>query len=517
VEVTLLERNPISFGGRVAQYPPERFTFRGQVHEHSMEHGIHGWWRQYRNFLGLIERRGLGDRLIDAYDQTILFHDGKEVYRTNVGRETQITPVPEPMHHAQLLFKKNIRRMIGVRELPAIAVLARRVMECLAFDPRDERHRELYDRLAVVDYTDGLPFFFQSFLKSLTRGGFFSDPPLVSLWAFLLSLQLYVFLRKEDQCFAFVRGPVMRELFEPLMGEIRESGGHLARGITVDGVRRDGGEGWVVSWSREPGIAAGAPGFARRMGEFHARQLVLAVDVEGAKALLAGSPDLAPVLGDLSVFQGRRATTVRLWWSRAAGEEYGESGVFAGRATADNYFWLHRFQDESEAWHRATGGAISECHVYAPDRLHDKSDEELLDRVQRDMERGFPELAGSCIHRAIVRNRGTHINFPVGCAVSFPGVTTAHDDLVLCGDWIDGGVPVLYMERACQTAILAANTLLTRRDLEPWPVAEPLPPPRHIQQFQRLLRGIEGRFPAVWRSREQGPRRRARRVQEVTP
>lgn len=487
----VLERNGYSVGGRVATYPPTSFEWQGRTWTFTLEHGVHGWWRQYRNFLGLIEECGQSGRMIDAFDQALIFLDGRNVYRTNVGRETQITPVPEPLHHGHLLLKKNIRRLIRTREIPQLWTLWMRILESVTFDPWDQAHRGRYDGMAITEYQRGVPFFYQAFVRSLSRSGFFSDPDEVSLWAYLVALQLYVFLRRSDQRYAFARGPIVRDLLDPLVARIQGAGGRVARGMDVDRVERAPGGGWRVH-------ALGGEGSPEDLaGEqwIDASDLVLAVDVEGGKRILAGSPDLAPAYGDLSVFRGRKATTVRLWFSRSPTEEWGESGVFSGKCISDNFFWLHRFQDEFLQWHLETGGSVAECHLYAPAWKHEATDEVLIDRTLKDIEAGFPEIKGSLLHAAIVRNAGTHINFPVGCAQAFPKVHPPVPDLALCGDWIDGGTPVLYMERACQTGLSAANVVRARYGLPVRELKVPLPPPPHMMAIQRALRAVDRAMP----------------------
>ncbi len=474
-------------GGRVRQHGPVEFQHAGRTFRFSSEHGMHGWWRPYRNFLGVLERHGLSGALIDAWDQAVLFDDGKEVYRTNVGRETQITPVPEPLHHVQLVRKPNIRGLIAARELPQFATLGARVFEAIRFDPTSEHDRERYDRLSVADYTAGVPYFFRAFLKSLCRSAFFSEPEEVSLWAFLIALRLYVFMDRDAQRFAFARGPVMESIFAPLLARMTANGARTVRSCEALSVEREvepNGGGYRVQWRQ-----TGVPEDEAATGTLRTRGLVVALDVPGAKALLARSPCLAPAYGDLTPFTGRPSTVIRLFWAKAPTTEFAESGVFSGKAVTDNYFWLHRFQDEfRHGWHEAVGGGVSESHIYAPLRLHDLPDDALIARAKRDIERGFPEVAGSLVHAAIVRNPPTHINFPVGCALGFPKVESPFANLALCGDWIEGGVPVLYMERACQTGIAAANHILADRGLPPFPILHPAEPRRHMQVLERLLR-----------------------------
>lgn len=495
----LLERNGHSLGGRVAAYPDTSFEYLGRKWTFTLEHGIHGWWRQYRNFLDLVERHGLSGRMIDAFDQTVFFLDGRDVFATNVGRETQITPMAEPLHHAHLVFKKNIRRLIRPQEIPAMWTLGMKVLESVMFDPWDPAHRERYDNMAITDYQRGVPFFYQAFVRSLSRSGFFSDPGEVSLWAYLVALQLYVFLRRSDQRFAFTRGPIVRELFDPMLQEAARIGSRTVRGVRVRKLERVPSGGWRITWTRDdPVIAPSADDFSGEGGVLEADRVVLAVDVEGGKELLASSPDLAPALGDLSVFRGRRATTVRLWFARSPEERWGDSGVYSGKAISDNYFWLHRFQDEFVRFHLETGGSVLESHLYAPEWKHGLSDAVTIERTKRDVESGFPEVAGSLVHGVVIRNRATHINFPVGCARSFPTVRTPYSDLALCGDWIDGGTPVLYMERACQTGLAAANVLRSHLGLPERPLLVPTPPPPHVVGLQRALRTLDRVRPSFW-------------------
>jgi isorenieratene synthase len=489
----VLERNPVSFGGRVCASPATVVRHAGREDVFPLEHGMHGWWRQYRNFLRFYEERGLLDALVPAYDQALVYRDSQELYRVNVGRRTQVTKLPEPLHHLPLFGDPTFRRLLSGKELRKFPRLVARVLEILRFDPYDPRALQRYDGQAVKDFLPGLPIIFQAFLRSLTRSGFFSDPPEVSLWAFLLSLQLYVFLRKEDQTFHFMRGPVATHFCEPVVADIRRGGGAAVRGVTVTGLTRRPEGGWELTWARTNGAVPVQDDpvgqFAAPTGVLSAGHLVLAADVEGAKRLAALSPELREATGDLQVFHGRGSTNIRLWWSRSPDEELAESGVFAGRFSADNFFWLHRIQDVFRAWHRETGGAVSECHIYAPQAMHALPDEELIGRVREDMEAAFPEVAGTCIHAAIVRNDATHINFPVGCGASFPPVETPWPDLALAGDWVDGGAPVLYMERACETGTQAANVVLAAHGRPTVPVLHPERAPGHVRFIQRVLRG----------------------------
>jgi carotenoid phi-ring synthase / carotenoid chi-ring synthase len=60
--------------------------------------------------------------------------------------------------------------------------------------------------------------------------------------------------------------------------------------------------------------------------------------------------------------------------------------------------------------------------------------------------------------------------FEVGAAARRPGVRTAAGGLWLAGDWVRLPLPGALMERAATAGILAANAILTERDVRPYAV-----------------------------------------------
>ena len=217
LRVLVLEKNGFSPGGRVAAYPTETVHHGGRDWRFSMEHGIHCWWRQYRNFHRFLAVRGLSDRLVMADEMTMLHFQKTQVHRANVGRKTLHNRIPEPLHLAPMLVDPVVRRLIGMKDLPRLPALCARLVEIIAFDPTDPEHVLHYDSRSLKSFFPGLPLIFRQFMVGLCRSGFFCDPPEVSLWAFLVALQLYVFLRREDQAFWFARGNIVEEIFRPVI------------------------------------------------------------------------------------------------------------------------------------------------------------------------------------------------------------------------------------------------------------------------------------------------------------
>lgn len=488
----LVELDNVSLGGRVSAKPDTTFSHAGRDWRFSSEHGIHAWWAPYLNFRDLLARYGLLGELVPAVDQTLVYLQADAVHRIHVGKKTQNNRWPEPLHHLPLLADPRFFLRMHPREWPRLPRVAGRVLETLRLDPADPAHRAHYDQLSAGDYARQLPEVFRHFMYCLTRSGFFADPDDVSLLAFLTSLQFYVFLRRDNQRFAFARGQIRATMLDPLAAALRRQGGDIAQGIRVLRVERQPDGGWHVHWERV-GMSAGASPLRGRSGIIAAPSLILALDMEAAKALTAASPDLVAAYGDLSPLRGRPSAAVRHFW-RGQPRDTAPCGVLGGAGLqADAFFWLDQFQPEFAAWKAATGGSVSECHVYDLALLAGSSDAQLVSGVEANLRRAFPDLAQAPVHGSVVRNPPTNSAFAPGTDGLLPGFATPYPNLALAGDWIVSGSLSFFMERACHTGLLAANVLRSfhcRARRQTFAFA---PPPPHVGAMQRLLR----RFPPV--------------------
>lgn len=488
----LLELDAASLGGRVSAKPDITFSHGGRDWRFSSEHGIHGWWTPYLNFRDLLARYGLQNELVPAVDQTLVYLQSGAVHRIHVGRQTQENRLPEPLHHLPLLTDPRFFLRIRPGELWRLPRVGGRVLETLRLDPDNPAHRRHYDQLSAGDYARQLPEVFRHFMYCLTRSGFFADPDDVSLLAFLASLQFYVFLRRDNQRFSFARGQIRATMLDPLAAALRRQGGHIAQGIRVERVERQPAGGWHIHWKRL-GRSTGTSPLRGQAGVIAAPSLILALDMEAAKALTEASPDLANAYGDLSSLHGRPSAAVRHFW-RGQPRDTAPCGVLGGDGPkADAFFWLDQFQPEFAAWKTATGGSVSECHVYDLKLLATGTDAQLMSDVEANLRRAFPDLGGAPIHAAIVRNPATNSAFAPGTDRFLPGVDTPFADLALAGDWIVSGSLSFFMERACHTGLLAANRIRGFHHHAPRYTFSFQPPPPHVGTLQRILR----RFPPI--------------------
>jgi isorenieratene synthase len=488
----LVERDAASLGGRVSAKPDITFHHGGRDWRFTSEHGIHGWWTPYLNFRDLLARYGLADELVPAVDQTLAYLQSDAVHRIHVGRKTQDNRLPEPLHHLPLLADPRFAFRLKAHELLHLPRVGGRVLETLRLDPADPAHRAHYDQLSAGDYARQLPEVFRHFMYCLTRSGFFADPDDVSLLAFLSSLQFYVFLRRDNQRFSFARGQIRATMLDPLAAALTRQGGHVAQGIRIERAIRQSDGGWHLVWKREGPPTQASP-LRGKTGVLAAPSLILALDMEAAKALCATSPDLQAAYGDLSSLRGRPSAAVRHFWPGQP-RDTAPCGVLGGEGLhADAFFWLDQFQPEFAAWRTATGGSVSECHVYDLGLLAHSTDAQLMDGVQENLRRVFPDLGRAPVHSAIVRNPPTNSAFAPGSDRVLPGVVTPDANLALAGDWIVSGSLSFFMERACHTGLLAANQIRTFHNQPPRQTFAFQPPPPHVQGLQRLLR----RFPPI--------------------
>jgi isorenieratene synthase len=224
-------------------------------------------------------------------------------------------------------------------------------------------------------------------------------------------------------------------------------------------------------------------------GPILAGKVILATDAPNTAAILDASPDMAGAVSDLYWPRGMETAVARIWFDRVP-EPGPEAGIFSGDFVLDNFFWLHRLQDQYAEWHKATGGSAVEVHIYGPPELLEEPDAVLLARAIADVQSAFPELRGHLAYQVIRRNDPTHTLFGIGSAERHLGVKTPWPGLFCCGDWVRHSSPAFFLERACVTGIEAANGVLRSCGLEAWPLLDYAPPEPLAAFIERVMGGI---------------------------
>jgi len=228
-----------------------------------------------------------------------------------------------------------------------------------------------------------------------------------------------------------------------------------------------GGEVWAVHSGEE---------------SWTAENVILAVDAGAATSILKNSFGE----NDLYFPKSLANAIVRLWFDRSP-KPGPESGMFTGDFVMHNFFWLERMYAPYRQWHKATGGAAIEVHIYGPDEALAQPDALLLTQVMTEFYRAYPELRGQLLHQHLQRNPAAHTLPSLGPKERHLGISTPWPGLFCAGDWVRDPLPSFFLERACATGIKAANAVLQSRGLEPWPLVDYLPPERFAGWIERLM------------------------------
>ncbi len=477
--VTLLEAGAVP-GGRIRC--AERFEVRhgGVRASFGMEHGVHGIWRRYVNLRRLMQQVGLSGAMRDPGEQALVVErPGGAPGFVEIGAAVRNTRLPAALATVSMLPPSEVLRAPKLF-LPRLSRVVRPMNQLMAFDPRVDVER--VDHLTVRGFIEDFPPALQQMMRAMTHSGFFAEPDEVSLAAFFTGLWFYGVSDKQACGFHMLAEDGGRALIEPLWRRVVARGGealvgHRAAGLEwspdAEGVRR------VTA------VAVHGPDGPRRIP---ADAVVLAVDPPAMQRLARGP--LGALLAPHHLPRGVPSVVVRLWYARPPDPRRPFTGIF-GAGAADNYFWLHRFMTPYADWAARTGGGAVECHLYgdrAAAALVDP-DRRVLDDVSREIRWAWPEV-GARVAGHVLRNPATHVAFAPGAMSRLPPVALA-PELALCGDWIACPEPVLYLERACLTGLLAARAVAPTLGVDPDRLPTPLPQPPiapSVRAVHRLLR-----------------------------
>ncbi len=445
--------------------------------EFPAEHGIHGFWSQYRNLKAMLTRHGIMPHMVAANRQEWIHGQGGQVRRVEMGRVVSRTWWPAPFHYGTLWFRPAFWRMVGWRDWLSIPAVLSSLIVATGLDPLAEGNP--LEGKTLGDFCKGWPPNIRAFVASLARSGLSAHPDDVPLSGFIAFLRFYTLLRRDSQRFDYLTEDSDRALVRPMVEKICQLGGEVRLGSRVKSLEKlDAQNGWRVILEDEAGATLTAP------------QVILACDAPGTRRILQQSQATSEMAANFHWPQGLETAIIRLWFA-ASPRPKDEAGIISGDFTVDNFFWLHRFQRVFQEWHTRTGGSALEAHIYGPPELLAESDEELLDRATRDFGRMYPALQGKIIHRTLQRNSATHTLFAVGSMARHLGVRTPWPGLLCCGDWVRHATPALFLERACVTGLEAANAALASLNQPQFPLVPHKSPEllaRFAGAYVRLMR-----------------------------
>lgn len=477
--VTVLEKQPY-LGGRYSTPLTQTFEDGGRDWTFPVEHGIHGFWRQYRNMFRFLDKHGLRHRLRDSgRNELVFWMKGDRPRFVEVGDRVRKSKLPEPFCFMELIREPEFLKL-ALKGGPKMAQVSLDLTHAFAFDP--DRDMDEYEKLSVGQWIGAWPEHMKKFFTAMTHSSFFIEAEKTSLGAFLASLHFYTVCDKRDIGFDYMDGSTQECVLDPLTAYIEERGGRVLCDNEVHEVVLDG--------DRATGVVASDRNGKRRT--LKADAVVIALDPPGMKKLRHG--DLERVLRDVHVPRGVHSMSIRLWFSKSPSPKRADTGMFAG-PDINNYFWLSKIQKPYIAWSQATGGSCIEAHIYGENaEIASKLDDaEVMRRAVKTVETCWPNVAGSSIHSHLKRNPPTHVEFNPGTLALLPEVTTRSPNIVLCGDWIKPKHNVLYLERTVSTGLEATHALAGELGLDRSKMDELLPlhePSQGFKTYQAISRGL---------------------------
>ncbi len=464
----LLEADQLDAGGRISGGHPETFEHDGRTWSFPTEHGMHALWGGYHNMRATLDRF-VGVELVPSPGEVWINKWGYTVTRLEAGTAVRDSWLPAPFHYLQLLLRPRFWTTISPLDFLALPGYLFSVLLTAGFDPI--REKIALDGLMMKDYFGGWTPNLKATFVGLGKNLLAAPMENISFTGFVAAMRFYTLLNRESWHPHFFPDDAHTALIAPMIEKLKALDGWIMYGTTAQSLEKTP-YGWRV---RVEDAAKGG------MRTLETEQVILALDPAAAERLLTAGADTAGEVEKLRLPGALRSNTARLWFTKTT-HQPGASGMLTGDFMFDNFFWLDQLQPAFRAWHEATGGSAIELHLYGTDRQLDQPDKFLIQHALDEVLSAYPELRGSFVHGAIRRNGLNHPEFRIPTADSLH-VRTPYPRMFACGDWIGYPTPSFWMERSCETAIAAANEVLTIFGCEPYPIIEPLKP-------EALARGV---------------------------
>ncbi|MGA8114148.1 MAG: FAD-dependent oxidoreductase [Actinocatenispora sp.] len=404
-----------------------------------VDHGFHGFFRQYYNWRGILDRIDGGrDLLRPLGSYPVISHRWPD-------EEFDRLPPTPPLSTAALVARSPSLRLRDLARADHRVALS-----MVGFDAR-QTYRYL-DRTSAADLLDAmrLPARARATLFNVFAHSFFNDAAAMSAADLVAMFHFYFLGNPEGLGMDAPRADHQTAIWTPLAEHLTRHGGELRCGTAVAGIHTGRGTRWQVRTVDGSTLAAD--------------RVVLATDVVSAGRILAGSPALTAGDTRLAAVAARPPVgppyaVARYWLSGDVAADRAQFTSIGDPGVLDSVTLYHRIDEQAGRWHERTGGAVVELHAYAcPAGV---PADELGETMRAELAGFWPEVTG-----LTVLDRRCHVGtdaagFPVGGHPQRPGVRTRLTGVGLAGDWVGVPVPSALMERAATTGILAANVVLS--------------------------------------------------------
>jgi isorenieratene synthase len=423
--VTLFEKKPY-LGGKAGSWVeelPDGFSAR-------VDHGFHGFFRQYFNLRAFMEKTGSLRYLVPLDDYLI-----SSLTRGAFSfKDIATTPVLNMLS----LRKTGLYRLSEMLKNPE----SRRLLAFLAYS--SQATFENLDTMSFQDFSTAaaIPPAMRMMFNTFSRS-FFADPALMSSAELIKSFHFYFLSNDLGLLYDYLAADFETGFTGPARRYLEDRGAAICVSRPATSIERVGEK----------------LGVKGRLFDF----VVLATDAESSRQISGESdflrredPKTAARLGSLKASQGY--AVLRIWTDRKTQMKVPVFIATEKKRFLDSITLYHAVDPAFGAWARESGGGVYELHCYSlpRERLDAR---EVRNGLLSEVPLHLPDLAGmKVIHEHLQMNRD-FTAFHTGMHAERPGPLTAARGLVLAGDWVKLPVPAMLMEAACTSAIIAVNAI----------------------------------------------------------
>jgi isorenieratene synthase len=424
-------------GGKVGSWP---VTFNDGYNT-NVEHGFHGFFLQYYNLRQLMDRIGASKHLIPLSDYVIKTLDQGEFSFKNIDTVPIYNLISMARHGIY-----NLSDMMSWKRATNMLPLLRY---------KGEQTFKKFDHISFQDFIDkvNLPRELQLIFITFSRA-FFAEPKYMSMAELMKSFHYYFLSNDLGIIYDVLDDDFEKTLWKPFRDHLQQYDHSIQLSSEIDS----------IGYKAEKFYVSG------NIYDY----LIIASDVKNTPKIIKNSNDLQKVNPEFihklsNVKTSQHYAVLRIWIDKNIEEKLPFFIFTDAIKILDSVTIYHQMEKSSADWIKKNGGGIFELHSYAvPDDMKDGL--EVKRQLLYEFESYFPEIKGYNIKYENFQFRDDFTAFHTNLYKNRPEYKTPIPNLYLAGDWVKLPSPAMLMEAATTSALLAANDILQRENLQEEPV-----------------------------------------------
>jgi len=407
----------------------------------NVEHGFHGFFRQYYNLRRLLDTIDASRYLIPISDYLIK----TQTLGDYSFRHIATTPIINLVSMARQGIY-SLSQMMSVKTAKNMVPLLRYSRE-KTFDK--------FDRMSFKEFSDllNLPKELQLVFTTFSRA-FFADPQYMSMAELIKSFHFYFLSNDAGILYDVLNDDFEKTLWRPMLNYLGKYNCTIHTGCMVD----------KIEYEEKKFVLA----------KKHYDYLIIASDVKHTPQIIKNSETLVKTYPALSanaesIKSSQHYAVLRIWIDKKIEENLPFFIFTDAIKILDSITIYHQMEKTSAQWVEKHGGGIYELHSYAvPNNMTDKSEvrQQLLD----EFEKYFPELHGYKIKYEYFQFRNDFTAFHTNLYTTRPEYKTDVPNLFFAGDWVKLPIPAMLMEASTSSALFVANDIFEKEKLRQEPV-----------------------------------------------